>query len=218
MGIRTNNNRKNQLPRRTNSPLVLVESPPVAPSTGDPLRFFTAHPTKPRLVDLTVFRDGTGQQARKSRLSAGHFTGRPALIAELAPAIQDALTPLAEKSVDQYLTALRAWWRVFDAVEATSPAIRVVASVADITDVHRQGALDKGMDRLVFTNFLRLADTTRAALGSKRLHWVAPAERDSRQHLSPKWQTDLVRHTLKHRWFAVLNRWAVADELRQRLA
>ncbi|WP_155520735.1 hypothetical protein [Ralstonia solanacearum] len=187
MGIRANNNRKNQLPTHANSSLVLVESPAAAPSTGDPLRFFTAHPTKPSLVDLTVFRDGTGQQARKRKFSAGHFTGRPALIAELAPATQDTLTPLAELSVAQYLAALRAWWRVFDAVEAASPAIRVVASVADITEVHRRYALDKGMDRLAFTNFLRLADTTRAALGLKPLYWVAPAKRDSRQHLSPKW-------------------------------
>ncbi|WP_196385455.1 hypothetical protein, partial [Ralstonia solanacearum] len=33
---------------------------------------------------------------------------------------------------------------------------------------------------------------------------------------APKWQTDLVRHTLKHRWLAVLNRWTVADKLRHR--
>lgn len=216
MGIRANNNRKNRLPNSINGPLVLVESLPAVTSVGDPLIFLTAHPTKSCLVNLTVFRDGTALQPREGAWRAGPFAGRPALIAELAPAIQDTLTPLAKKSVEQYLVALRAWWRVFDAVDSASPAIPVVASVADLTDVHRRYALDKGMDRWVFNNFLRLADITRAALGLKRLYWVPPEGKESRKHLPSRWQTDIVRHTLKHRWFAVLRRWAVADALRQR--
>lgn len=72
------------------------------------------------------------------------------------------------------------------------------------------------MDRGPFLSFLRIANTTRTALGLRALHWPAPEPKVITRHLPAKWQTDLVRHALKHRWFATLRRWELADELRLR--
>ncbi|WP_155630867.1 tyrosine-type recombinase/integrase [Burkholderia cepacia] len=164
-------------------------------------------------MDLTVFQIGEQRRARNGGIWAGPFKGRPELIIELAPAIFDQLTPLAEKSVIQYLHSLRAWWRLFDSVEATTSIS--FKSIAQLTDLHRQCAMDRGFNRSTFSLFVRLANTTRTALGLRALHWQGPAEKESNRHLPPTWQIDKVRIELKHRWFATLRRWALADELRQ---
>jgi hypothetical protein len=124
----------------------------------------------------------------------------------MAPAIKDHLLPLAEKSVAQFMNSLRSWWRLFDAVEATLPHEATLTSTRQLTELHRQRALDQGMDRLVYGNFLLLANKTRAALGLKQLFWARPEQVARTRHLPPQWQTDLVRHELKHRWFAIVNR------------
>ncbi|AXW02235.1 hypothetical protein CJO81_16610 [Ralstonia solanacearum] len=136
------------------------------------------------------------------------------MIQELAPAFHDQVISQPTKSVSIYVHMLRKWWRVMDAVEASDDAIPLIASVADLSDLLRQFAVDSGMDRLVFGGFLKLANTTRIALGLRKLHWLPPEERVSHRHLRPQWQTDLIRHKLKHRWFATLERWATADALR----
>ncbi|MGC8209519.1 hypothetical protein [Ralstonia pseudosolanacearum] len=170
------------------------------------------------MVDLSVFANGQ-VKARGARSSGpgapwnGPFQGRKALIEEMAPAIYDHLVPLAEKSVVQFMNALRAWWRLFDALEAEMPEEAPVSSVAQLTELHRQRAFDRGMDRLLFGNFLLLANKTRAGLGLRPLYWQRPGFRSSRRHLPPQWQTDLLRHELKHRWFAVLDRWELASKL-----
>lgn len=151
MGIRTNTNTKDHLRQAVGTlRLSLVEGAAAQPPANDPLRFYTSHQTKACFVDLNVFR--TGQTTRPNNGSwAGPFTGRPELIAQLAPAILDQLSPLAEKSVKQVLGSLRAWWRLFDAIETTAAnALPPITSVAQLTDAHRQVALDSGMDRLQF--------------------------------------------------------------------
>lgn len=214
MSIRSNQNSKSrQLPvHDVCRPIVdALSKYATAPSS---LRFYTSHPQKPCLVDLTVFRDGEQQRKRKGGSWAGPFRGRPQLIHELAPAVHDQVISQPTKSVAVYINTLRRWWRVLDAVEAIDNAIPVTNSVADLSDLHRQFAVDSGMDRLVFGSFLKLANTTRIALGLRKLHWLPPEGRISRRHLPPQWGTDLVRHKLKHRWFATLERWSTADALR----
>jgi hypothetical protein len=216
MGIRASNNTKDHLRHPGSVPaLALVVSPSPPTSTEDSLRFETSHIDKPCFVDLTVFKEGEFQPSKKGGNWAGPFKGRPELIAELLPAIRDQWAPLAEKSVEQYLASLRAWWRLFDALEATASAPAILTSTTQLSDLHRQCALDKGMRRMVFGNFLRLANTTRTALGLRPLHWQSPEDKAGNSHLPPTWQTDHVRRALKHRWFAALDRWALADELRQ---
>ncbi|MGA4196573.1 hypothetical protein ACI2VG_05750 [Ralstonia nicotianae] len=170
------------------------------------------------MVDLSAFANGQVKARGANSCGPGApwngpFHGRPALIAEMAPAIYDHLVPLADKSVAQFMNSLRAWWRLFDALEAEMPDEVPVSSVAQLTELHRQRALDRGMDRLIFGNFLLLANKTRAGLRLRPLYWQRPGFRSPRRHLPPQWQTDLLRHELKHRWFAVLDRWELAGKL-----
>lgn len=133
----------------------------------------------------------------------------------MAPAIRDHLAPLASKSVEQFLQALRAWWRLFDTIEDEIPNTHQIVSTAQITELHRQRAMDQGMDRLTFGNFLLLVNKTRAGLRLKPLYWQRPEYRSRIRHLPPQWQTDLLRHELKHRWFAIVDRWELAAKLLQ---
>ena len=214
MSIRANQNAKNRRPRNDDVGLYLVEPPSEPLTTSSSLCFYTLHPKKPCFVDLSVFRDGELQPKKKGGSWAGPFHGRPQLIQELAPAFHDNAILQSSKSVSLYLHTLRRWWRLMDAVEASDKTISVATSVADLTDLHRQFAVDSGMDRATFGYFLKLANTTRIALGLRKLHWLPPEERTSSRYLPPQWQTDLIRHKLKHRWFAVLERWATADAVR----
>lgn len=215
MGIRAGNNKKDHLRQPDGSPaLALVVDLASTASGEDPLRFETSHPDKPCFVDLTEFELGNQQTLKKGARLGGSFTGRPLLIYELAPALRDQMNPLAEKSVEQYLVALRTWWRLFDALESKEFARPRLESTVQLDELHRQCALDKSMRRTEFSSFLLIANTTRAALGFKPLHWQRPEERAVNRHLPPTWQTDLVRRTLKHRWFATLDRWDLAAQLR----
>lgn len=217
MGIRTNTNTKDHLRQNEGAlRLSLVESAAAQPLASDPLRFYTSHKTKACAVDLSVFRTGQATRPLTGGSWAGPFTGRPELIAQLAPAILDQLSPLAEKSVSQFLYSLRAWWRVFDEVETSAAgALPPITSVDQLTDVHRQVAMDGGMRSKAFNSFLGLANTTRTALGLKPLYWQPPEDKAPNRHLPPQWQTDMVRHELKHRWFTVIDRWSLADDLRR---
>ncbi|WP_410199264.1 hypothetical protein [Burkholderia cenocepacia] len=209
MSIRTNANVKDHLAEK-GSILTLVAKPD-APETLDPLKFWTAHPKKPCFVDLTVFADG--QLESRGTKWKGAFAGHRDLIVEMAPALQDHLAPLAAASVAQYMNALRAWWRLFDSIEAEMPMATPLSSTTQLTELHRQRAFDQGMDRLCFGNFLLVANKTRVALGVPPLLWQRPDHRTKTRHLPPQWQTDLIRHELKHRWFATVDRWELAAEL-----
>lgn len=212
MTIRTNKNAKDRL---REIPVVLqqVPAPPVQ-ANGRSLRFRTQHPTKPTDVDLTVFATGQVKARGTGRLRNGPFTGRPELIEQLAPALEDRLSPLAAKSVFQHLQALRTWWRLLDSLEREAPNAPSVTSVAQLGELHRQRAMDDGMSRLPFGNFLLHVNNTRLALGLKELVWQRPAERyGGGRTLPPEWQSSMLRRELKHGWFAIVDRWELADTL-----
>ena len=219
MGVRASNNTKDHLRKMGEATLLENASDSnVTHPNEDSLRFDTMHSTKPCYVDLTIFRDGCSRSVKKVLANKVKWTvpfnGRPELIEELAPAIRDQLMPLAEKSVAQYFYALRAWWRLFDEIEAAAPTQTILTSTIQLGDLHRQCALDSGMDALPFGNFLRLANLTRTALGLRPLYWQPPDRPTVVRHLPPTWQTDLVRRALKRCWFNVLDRWNTADNLR----
>jgi hypothetical protein len=211
MGIRATSNTKDHLKKSSTPPLSLVHATDV--EEENELKFLTLHLTKPCLVDLTPFRDGGASAGKKNGTLTSAFSGRPALIAELAPILKDSLIPLASKSVEQYLVALRAWWRLFDAVEANAHEMLVVSSVAHITDLHRQYAFDNNMHPAQFSAFVKVMNSTRVTYKLKQYYWVAPERPDTTKHLPPAWQTDLVRHELKHRWFAAVRRWETAETI-----
>ncbi|MFL9908297.1 hypothetical protein [Paraburkholderia sp. RL17-337-BIB-A] len=208
MSIRANTNTKDRKKKGSNRNVANADI--VVPTERNALQFWTAHPDKPCFVDLTSFEIG---KFSKNGSGVGSYTGRPGLIEELAPAIVDHLSPLAAKSVDQHLNAIRAWWRLFDAVEGKAPDLPKLTSVSQLTELHRQRAYDQGMDRLIFGNFLIVVNKTRAALGLKPLYWQRPRPRTPTRHLPPQWQTDLVRHKLKHAWLATVDRWDTAEAL-----
>ena len=216
MSIRTNTNTKDHL-RQSVAQLhpSPVEGATTLPHESEALIFYTTHKSKPRIVDLNVFK--TGQNTSSNNGSrAGPFSGRPELIAQLKPAIIDRAMLLADKSVEQILYSLRAWWRIFDSVEAmTAGTAPPITSVSQIPDLHRQVALDRGMGQLEFSNFLQLANTTRNALGLKPLYWQSLSLKSVNRHLPSKWQTDIIRQKLKRHWFSVLDRWSLADDLRE---
>jgi len=191
-------------------PLVVV---PVKPADENPLLFLTKHPDKAFLVDLRplstgeVHKDGNAGGAWE-----GPFKARPALILQLAAALKDRLCPLSEKSARAYLNSLRGWWRLLDAAEAAGEPI--VSSVAQLTNVHRQLAYDRGMLRVPFTLFLTIVDPVRQAMRLPKLYWPPPSDPAPKRFLPPPWQSEILRQTLKREWYAVVDRWELADLLR----
>lgn len=88
-----------------------------APKSDDPLMFWTQHDEEPCEVNLHPFATGQTNHPKGSGYKFISFTGRPQLIRQLAPAIEETLLWLGEGTVRGYLNALRNWWRVLDAVE-----------------------------------------------------------------------------------------------------
>lgn len=181
----------------------------------DPLHFWTRH-AQLVLVDLTVFRDGEAHApTRGGRTWLGPFSGRPRLIEQLAPAVRELCEYAAPKTISQYRQSLRAWWRLFDAVESSAlqPESVRVETVVDVTEVHRQRAYDGGMSRAVFQMFVLFLNLVRKSLGLTRLYWDAPEDPVPLRHLPPRWQIDQFRFHLKRSWFAALTRWERAEQL-----
>jgi len=182
----------------------------VLPTTldDDPLVFLTASKV---LVDLHPFAAGAGERASPTGIWLGPFKGRPKLIRELAPALKDRLLPLAEKSVIGMLNSLRGWWRVFDAAEAAGEPVLI--SVLQLSNVHKQLAYDVGMRRGAFTQFVSVANIVRQIGKATQLYWPPPNDPEPRRDIPPTWQSDVLRHALKRAWYAVIDRWSLADQL-----
>lgn len=195
--------------------------PPEPPKSDDPLKFWTNHPTENVLVDLHPFADGEFQNPNPFGLAVGQwggpYIGRPALIAELAPAIQARCTLLRKGTVEQYFGALRAWWRLFDAIESDSVTTDrlnpQVSSVAHLSALHEAIAKQRNMRTVIFSIFQTVADDTRTLLRLPKLGWIPPARRIGKSHLIPEHQTRTIRTALKQDWQRVLKIWARNDRL-----
>lgn len=212
MGIRSKKNTKDRLRGDDGPTLILVQSNAQKPI--DSLRFHTTHLTKPCFVDLSCFESGKLEAIRGGkRRWRGAYSGRPELIHELAPAIRDRLMPLASKSVSHYLDALTAWWRILDEIESNLSASLKTVSVTQLTDMHRQFAMDRDVSRDHLSDFLSLVNVTRKAKGSKALHWPLPLAKDPKRHLAPQESFSVVRRALRRSWFNTIDRWDLAKEL-----
>ncbi|WP_158515224.1 hypothetical protein [Paraburkholderia phytofirmans] len=215
--MRIRNYNKDNL-REKALPVAAVVVPPELFESGesDPLRFWTRH-AHPQYMDLTVFRDGEAHAptGRGGTTWLGPFTGRPQLIAELAPAIRELCEYAAPSTASQYRYSLRAWWRLFDAVESSAlqPDSVRVETFADVTELHRQRAYDEGMSRTVFSAFTKLLNLVRKSRGVARLYWDPPEDSPPVRHLPPQWQIDQIRFHFKRNWFAALARWERAEQL-----
>lgn len=215
MGIRrVNKDHSKELASESSS---ISESKAVeVPAGEDPLRFWTKHPSLPVVVDLNCFK--LGEQVAPTRGTwLGPFNGRPRLIGQLGPVVRAILEYGSPSNVTQYIHALRTWWRLFDTVESalsrSGQVANFVDDVADISDVHRQRAIDDGMARLPFSNFVRVVNIARKAARLPKHYWEAPSDPRRSRHLPPQWQIDQIRFALKRHWFDALHRWERAEQL-----
>lgn len=219
MGIRTY--QKDHL-KELASPLTEVQFENRQSVSADPLRFETKHASHPVVIDLNPFKNGEHQRSGAGNFWGGPFTGRPALIAQLAPVLFELAEYRPAATVNQYVTYFRVWWRHFDAVERECAApgmpAPVVTTVADITEIHRQRAFDRGMSSPCFSGFIRMVNMVRRVQQLAPLYWKPPERTEARRHLPPRWEIDKIRIRLKHNWFDTLHRWERTAELLQETA
>ena len=188
-----------------------------APHSDDALVFWTQHEVEPREVDLHIFAKGH-EGARRPQgggRTSKPFTARPELILQLAPAIKEVLLYAAKKTVTGYLTALREWWCIADAVEASAQksghATTRLEDVRNITNIHADFALRSGMSRQVFGKFRLLVDMTCTALGHRQTYWKSPERSTSQKHLPSMEQRKELRFAIKRHCRAVLKRWDLSE-------
>lgn len=211
---------KDHLKEHAGVELVEVVSPPS--DSGDPLRWWTQHPTQACEIDLHEFAEGQtdypGSNPGFAQLWAGPFTGRPGLIRELAPHLKAKTVLLAEASVHKYLGPLRYWWRLFDALEATplpgGKHLARVDSVADLNEFHEAGYHQSGGTAKSFERFRALSNAARAALGLRELLWIGPDRPEPDRQLISDDMAKLLRIALKRNWKAVRKDWALRDRVR----
>jgi hypothetical protein len=192
-----------------------------APESDDPLVFWTQHEKYPCEVNLHPFAIGHEEASRTQGggRKSYPFAARPELIRQLAPAITEILLYAAKATVDGYLNALRDWWRVADAVEASAanagqPMTRV-EDVRLMTNVHCDFAHRSGMTRQIFGKFRTLVDMTRAALGVRQTYWESPEETKIQKHIPPEEHRRVLRFAIKRVCRSVLERWAQYDQFSQ---
>ena len=192
-----------------------------APQSHDPLVFWTQHEKEPCEVNLHPF--AMGQEKSKHKQNGGKkfipFTGRPELISQLTPAIEEAVLYAPKSTVNSYMNALRDWWRVLDAVEAAAamagqPMTRV-EDVRLLTHVQSEFAHRTGLSRTKFGIFRLLVDTTRMALGVGQTYWESPEDPDTQKHIPKQEQRDALRFTVRGICRSVMERWTQSDRLSQ---
>ena len=185
---------------------------------SDPLVFWTLHTTKPYLVDLREFAEGTLEHGDADKW----FGPRRALIEQLAPAFQARHCLAAPRTIETIKFGLRKWWRLFDAIEAeeshTMPQgtlAKRLTNVLDLGALHGTRAVQSGMSPNDFHSFVVLADITRLALGVKRpLHWQPPAKRKRNLvEVPPPEDIQAMYHRMKADWHNAIDRWSRAEQL-----
>lgn len=197
----------------------LVE-PVLAPQSDDPLRFWTDHPTESVLVDLHVFADGESENPGTAPW-AGPFTGRPELIAELAPALKARLMFAAPGTCSNHTFALRSFWRAFDQLESTRTheghSIQRLTTVRDLTHLHEIAAHSAAIDSTRFSNFLTVANDARRLLRIGPLPWTKPKPGEPERQLIPQDQAKALRIAIKRDWRRVLQVWDRHQSIRDGL-
>lgn len=196
----------------------LVESS-LAPMSDDPLRFWTNHPTENTLVDLRVFAEGEWANPNPTGGGSwsGPFSGRPELIAELATAVQARLTLAPQWTCTGYKSALRAFWRVCDQLEAKATpdlhSVEPLTSVRDLTHLHEAAMHRAAIDTSRFGIFLTLANDTLRLMRLGPLSWTAPSVVKPRRRLIPDDQAKALKLAIKRDWEQVRKDWARHDAI-----
>lgn len=199
---------------------------PEPPKSDDPLYFWTNHPTENYAVNLRPFANGVFENPHPSGKNAGMwkgtYSGRPNLIAELAPAIQASLTLLGRSRAIAFESTLRAWWRLFDSYENTTlangqspPRVEVVA---DLNELHETFAHQQRISTENFRTFVSSANATRKILKLPLLLWEPPKSVDPTRTLIPDDQAKELKTALKQDWERVRKTWTRNDAIREEAA
>lgn len=193
--------------------------PPALPKSDDPLQFWTNHLTENILVNLHIFADGENANSSPFATNwSGPFTGRPMLIAELAPALEACCAMRRKKTVLGYLCTLRAWWRLFDAMDATPAtdgrSIASVTSVADLSAHHEAVAHRQGMSRRSFSSFIKIVEMSRKLRRLPGLGWVVSGRSEPIRDLIPEDQAREIKIAIKQDWEQIRKTWAINDKVR----
>jgi hypothetical protein len=197
---------------------VELVTPLLSPTSDDPLRFWTDHPTENTLVDLHLFADGETENPTKGSW-AGPFSGRPALIAELAVAAKARLTFATESTWRNYKFALRSFWRVFDQMESTTTsegrALERLSSIRDLNPTHEAAAHQAKIDPTRFSIFVLLVNDSRRLLRLSPLPWTTPKPETPIRQSIPDDQAKALRIAIKRDWQRVMETWSRHDAIRR---
>lgn len=211
--------RKTQKNQLHNAKLMLVrQARPEPPKSTHPLIFWTQHKEQPVEVDLREFADGKPEK-KMGYANEKTFTGRPGLIKQLRPIIEDQLTFTPPKSVVKKLTYLRAWWALLDRVETqvanAGKLMDRVDDVRQLTLLHREAARSDRMNGEALTQFRGWVDIARQTLGAKPTHWHGFEKQSTEKHIPPLEKVEAVRQAVKRDCLRVIDQWDRWDRLKQ---
>jgi hypothetical protein len=195
--------------------------PAVAPTSDDPLRFWTGHPTENFLVDLHEFADGASETGNRivGRFWAGTFSGRPELIAELAMSIQVRLTLATKATCINSLASLRKFWRACDQLETSvtkdGGKLDPLTSVRNLTHLHEAAMHQAKFERVKFGTVLNIFNDTRRLLRLRALVWTAPKPGEPNRQLIPDSHAKALKIGIKRDWERVRKNWERNDAIRR---
>lgn len=188
------------------------------PKSDGPLLFWTNSASENTLVDLRPFEIGVLEKDKYSTNWGGGFSGRPVLIAELAPVLRALCEQRSKKTTETLLTSLRAWWRLFDLVENSPPvagrSFAKVVSVSDISRIHEVAGHKNGIGYVNFRFFTKAADIARMAQGLPELGWIFPAASQPSRQIIPDDMSRELKIAIKQDWEMVRNTWEKNDKIR----
>lgn len=195
--------------------------PAVAPTSDDPLRFWTGHPTENTLIDLHEFSDGASKPANRNSGGSwsGAFSGRPELIVELAAAIQARLTLAAKVTCINSLASLRKFWRTCDQLESTvtqdGRTLDRLTSVRDLNHLHEAAMHRAKFERVKFGTVLNLFNDTRRLMRLPALVWTTPKGGEPDRQLIPDSHAKALKIGIKRDWERVRKTWERHDAIRR---
>lgn len=164
-----------------------------------------------KVFDFSQLAYGKAAGSHQDRTT---YTGRYELASELMPAIRDRALGGADLTVTRMLTALLFFWRTFNDIEARAPDAPRLRSVVELSIVHRQIVVDRGLDPSAFSAVLKIFNLTRLALGEKQLRWAGPPRKGGKvKHLPSQSEVKRVKDALKRLWFAWRDKYDHAQHL-----
>lgn len=170
------------------------------PTLQQSLIFVSHHPTHPGKLNLRSFRDGDPTPARKGWL--GPYRGRPKLIAELAPAIEQIYLTAPARSLARVKYSLRCFWRLFDKYDRFGP----VLSLTDISDIHGAIQLRDGFDRAETSTFLTILNTARRNMGLPWMAWTSNEQPTKNANLPERRDVALIYQYVKRQAYRAIDR------------